>query len=368
MKQSPLLLGILLCTSTVHAESPRTAKIDKPTGTYSSMLTERAAKHPEMQGALVRVMWADLEPNPGSYDFSDIESRLRLLPDGKKWTLAIYGGWTAHAKNAPAPTKRPAFARKPAMQRALKAHMSPPWLSSKLGAKTFVMHFRGTAVELPKYWDPVVQKRLALLMQAVGKKYNKDPRLMMVYVPQMTSNGLEGHFNGVPNETLLSAAGLKATESQKFAQQWSTAALAAISSTANAFPNKAVAYEVHELLGSTAAAKLIMQGILTDPKLKQQAGIAIWWLSGKTNYQADLISEVKKFPGDIYGQVIGRSNQAHRFPAEGYQAVFTQAKELGLRYIEPWNYEFEHHSHDALMKDFNHYAAKKFVPAAEKKK
>ena len=117
---------------------------------------------------------------------------------------------------------------------------------------------------------------------------------------------------------------------------------------------------MHELLGSAEIPEQIMKGILDDPELKDQVGIGMWWISGKTDYQSDLVRAIEKFPGDVYGQVIGRSDQSHRFPAGNYAAVFEQAEKLGMRYIEPWNYEFENHTYDALVEAFNKYCEKQY--------
>jgi hypothetical protein len=86
----------------------------------------------------------------------------------------------------------------------------------------------------------------------------------------------------------------------------------------------------------------------------------MWWISGKIDYQSDLVRAIERFPGDIYGQVIGRSDQAYRFPGGDYSAVFEQAEELGMRYIELWNYEFENHTHDGQLEAFNIYCKKQF--------
>ncbi|WFB36673.1 hypothetical protein P3T73_02715 [Kiritimatiellota bacterium B12222] len=333
--------------------------IEKPLGCFSSMLTAGAVQNPNLHGALVRCTWAQLEPQPGVFDFSSIEKQLRLLPPNKKWSLAVYAGWTSIATepHSDLPQK---FSQAISSRRPQHPH-SPPWLSSDKGVSTFTILFRGQAAEMPRYWDPLVQEHLKRLMTALAQQYNQDERLQLVYVPQMTSNGIEGHFNGVPHETLLAAADLGPDEQEDFEHLWTKASLTAIRSTAEAFNTKAIAFEVHELLGSVSIPQTIMTQILNDPHLKHQVGIGMWWISGKTNYQSELLELIQKFPGDIYGQVIGRSTQPQRFPNGDYAAVFEQAQALGLRYIEAWNYEFEHHSHDDLLAAFNLYCETEFT-------
>ncbi|QBG48555.1 hypothetical protein EGM51_14515 [Verrucomicrobia bacterium S94] len=357
-------MRLMILIMAVLCLNGRAAQMDKPWGCYSSMLTERAVNHPELQGGLVRTTWAELEPEPGRFDFSAIERQLGLLPEGRNWSLAVYAGWVSIEAGSAVPTKavnRPQRSRKP------MASHTPQWMVSEMNIELFDCQFRGQAVKMPKYWDPVVQQRLGILMQGLAEKYKTDDRLKLVYVPQMTGNGIEGHFNGVPYNSLLSAAGLDSGEEEQFAEIWTEASLTAIRSTARAFNNKAVAFEVHELLGSSAVPEKIMEAIIDDPALKNQVGIGMWWISGKNTYQPDLLELIEKFPGDIYGQVIGRSDQAHRFPVGEYSAVFEQAEQLGMRYIEVWNYEFERHTHDKLLEAFNQYCRKRYTGTIEEK-
>jgi hypothetical protein len=347
-----ILLAVACCISTYAGE------IEKPRGCYSSMLTEGAVQNPALQGALIRTSWAELEPKSGAFDFSAIEQQLQLLPQDKYWSLAVYAGWTSiDSGSETEPSGH--FKQQRSTRRPLEPH-TPPWMVSELGIETFTVPFRSQLAEMPKYWDPVVQERLAILMNMLAEEYKNDSRLKLVYVPQMTSNGIEGHFNGVPANTLLAAAGLEPGDEDEFEIIWTGAALSAIRSTSQAFNNKAVAFEVHELLGSSAIPEKIMTDILADPELKGQVGIGMWWISGKIDYQSDLVRAIERFPGDIYGQVIGRSDQAYRFPRGDYSAVFEQAEELGMRYIELWNYEFENHTHDGQLEAFNIYCKKQF--------
>ncbi len=336
-------------------KSENNSSIVKPSGVYTSVITPGAVENTHMQGGLVRVRWAELEPNPGHYDFSAIEERLALLPEGKLWTLAIHGGWSSLDRNDPDLYDANGRA-------LLDFEMSPAWLESTYGIDTFSMEFRGVSVHMPKYWDSVVQQRLSTMLNAVATHYKNDARLMLVYVPQMTSNGLEGHFNGVPYETLISAAGINPSQDdaeQAFEDIWVNAALEASQSTADAFDNKAIAFEVHEVIGRTSIPVRIMYGLL-EPAFESRAGVGMWWISGGDTYQPDLVAALAEYPGDLYGQVISDSSQSDRFANNDYGEVFTQAKALCMRYIEPWNYEFEYNTHDDLMDDFNTYATNYF--------
>lgn len=214
------VIFILMTKAVCAAES-----VDKPKGVYASVVTGRAVTNKLMRGGLIRIPWAELEPSPGIFNFTLIEERLELLPEGMNWTLAVHGGWTskeggqADVLNPKGVVSRPG---KPGGALARTA-LSPPWLVTEFKVKTFSMSFRGKPVQMPLYWDPVVQERLKSMLQALGEKYASDSRLKLVYVPQMSSNGTEGHFNGVSRETLLLAAGIdpdKKDAENLFADLW----------------------------------------------------------------------------------------------------------------------------------------------------
>jgi hypothetical protein len=102
--------------------------------------------------------------------------------------------------------------------------------------------------------------------------------------------------------------------------------------------------------------------LYADTNLCKRVGLGMWWISGKTTYQPNLINYIANFQGDKYAQVIGRSDELSRFKDDLYASVFEQAKELGIRYIEPWPYEMQNHTYDDLLKDFNAWADAKFNP------
>ncbi|TWU41423.1 hypothetical protein Q31b_28690 [Novipirellula aureliae] len=343
---SQLLLPLLLVSNAIGKD------VEKPTGTYASRITAAAVQNKQMQGGLVRVTWSEMEPKPGQFNFDPIEKQVRLLKPTMNWTLAIHGGWTSTQvpENSAQAWRRP-------------RSLSPDWLVSDLHVETFTMNFRGNPVQMPKYWDPLVQKRLKEMLSAVGNRYRSDQRLKLIYVPQMTSNGTEGHFNGVPTQTLLQAAGINPRDKdaeKKFGDLWLKASAETTHSVLQAFPGKAVAFEVHELFHSIEIpTRLISE--FQKPPYENRVGIGMWWISGKTEYQADLIHLLSDYQGDLYGQVIGRSDQPDRFKDRDYASVFKQAEDLGMRYIEPWNYEFENHTCDEDLQKFNIYSRSKFT-------
>lgn len=314
--------------------------VEKPTGVFSSSgaMRDDIYQHPQLRGVLVRVAWKSVEVTPGKFDFSLIDQQVRRIEsEGRNWSLAVIAGGTG----------------------------SPAWLTESEGAAHIAYSFRGKpGFRLPLFWDAVVQDRLASLASALADKYGENPRLALVYVPQMTANGIEGHLQGV-SMTVLKEAGYTDPK-------WIDAVKSAARGFAKAFKGKALAVEVHEVNGGAVVPGRIINELWTDPDLEQRVGAGVWWLSGRTNYQSDLIEVLTKYPGDIYAQVIGNSGQVHRFAEDGYAGLFTQAREMGVRYIEPWEYEFASGSHSAAgawdreMQEFNRWADSTYLTAQPK--
>jgi len=296
------------------------SNITKPKGLYSSSLGNgNSLNNIEARGSLVRVKWSELEPQQGIFDFSKIDSQVEIIKAaGKEWSLGLIGGSS-----------------------------SPNWLIEESGADSFEILFRNEPVIIPKIWDSIVNEKLKILATALADKYKGDSSLTLVYIPQMTSNGIEGHFNGVKSDVLI-AAGFTP-------DLWVESVKETAHIFANAFTNKAIAVELHEILQDASIPERIMNDLWNDTSLEQRVGAAIWWLSGKTSFQNNLVNALTEFKGDVYGQVIGRSDQTDRFENDDYTTVFEQAKIIGIRYIEPWEYEFVNDTFPVEMKDFNEY-------------
>jgi hypothetical protein len=62
---------------------------------------------------------------------------------------------------------------------------------------------------------------------------------------------------------------------------------------------------------------------------------------------------LKTFPGNKYAQIIAHSGQPDRFADSAIATAFEQAKELDVRYIEPWYEEYKNRNIDSLLYDFN---------------
>jgi len=309
--------------NTPAEETPESENIVKPSGIFSSSgaSTVSVINHSATRGVLIRASWKQLEPTEGNFDFSAIDKQIKSIKDNnKKYSLGILAGGIG----------------------------SPEWLISGKGIQCFNYLFRGDPYKLPPIWDTAVQSYLGKLADKLAEIYGNDSSLVLVYIPQMTANGIEGHMNGF-DQTAFSGAGYNENK-------WIEASVKNAKKFALAFRKKALAFEVHDLFGSSAPASAILNSLWSDPELDHRVGAAMWWISGKDSYQPGLLTILKNFPGDIYCQVIDRSDNAAKFPEEDYSKVFEQAKILKARYIEPWEYEFSTDKWDHVFQDFNVYA------------
>ncbi|MBL7744533.1 MAG: beta-galactosidase [Chitinophagaceae bacterium] len=299
------------------------AIIPRPGGIFSSAGSTSSVvlNHAETRGILVRAFWKDIEPAEGNFNFTSLDNQINSIKAaGKKYSLGILAGGIG----------------------------SPDWLITQKGAPYFNYLFRGQPYKLPLIWDNISLTYLGKLADKLAEKYGNDQSLMLVYIPQMTANGVEGHLNGF-NQSAFAAAGY--TE-----MKWIDASLQNARRFANAFKTKALAFEVHDLFGSSNPASSIINTLWNDASLNKRMGAAMWWISGNETYQPGLITVLQNFPGDIYCQVIDRSDSTASFPSGDYTKVFEQAKRLRARYIEPWDHEFSISTWNTLFHDFNVYA------------
>lgn len=302
-----------------------TKSITKPKGIYTSSFGNSSAlNHNEVNGALIRVRWSDIETNEGVYDFSLISQSVATIKSKNlKWSLGIIAGSD-----------------------------SPDWLTNSFGADFFEITYRSKSRKIPKIWDPKVNEKLTDLASALADEFGNDEDLLLIYVPQMTTNGIEGHFNGITSNELISFGFT--------AENWINSVKKTAKIFANAFPNKAIAVEVHDIMNDTSIPSKIMTDLWDDDTLNQRVGVGMWWISGKTSYQQNLINVLTNFPGDIYAQVIGKSDQTDRFENNDYTTVFSQAEQIGIRYLELWEYEFINNTFPQEFEKFNNYANTNF--------
>ena len=276
IRKALLYFTVLLLTFQVKAQT-----IYKPKGCSASVgpgVSSVVLQNPQDRYQLITIKWSDIEVSPGVFTFTNLQNQINTITSyNKKYALAIVSGGTG----------------------------SPPWLIDTLNAPYINYLFQGTTpARLPLWWDSIVQQRLSIMITALGNQFANDSSLALVYITQMTANGLEGHLNGIQMTTMYNN-GFTPTN-------WINAAKQTAYYYTVSFPDKAIAFEVHDVDNSTVIPSTIINDLYNDATLCQRVGAAIWWLSGKTTYQTNLLTVIQNFQGDKYAQLIGRSNQPER--------------------------------------------------------
>ena len=341
-----LILGSMLLVACAAEQAapppaPPASTFNKAIGAYSASgaQTTGVLSKQYVNGSLIRAGWSTIEPAPGEYNYKVLEASIsRVKAEGKKWSLAVLAG--------------------PA---------TPEWIyAAPYNAPRINYLLRKEPQVMAPAWDPAVRERLRLLALDLALKFGTDPDLEIVYVTQMTSNGIEGQLPQdsqlLPQASELLPGGTTWASYGWTADLWVATVTGTVKDFANAFTEKALAVELHDVLDDAEIPQRIGDDVCSDTQLSGRVGIAIWWLSGRTTYQPELLEYFRTSTCDKYGQVIAPSNDPSQFPAvEGYAAVFVQAKELRLRYLEFWEEEFSTFLEwQDEIADFNTWTAKTF--------
>lgn len=317
-----LLILLFSCSKNEYLTEKKYSD-SKLKGIYSSAgsLDENVVSQNNVKGILIRVAWKDLEPTPNTYNWNLIDNQLSLINQyQKEWSLSVLAG-----------------------------SMSPSWLYDDLDIDYMNLTFREELVRVPHIFDNELQERFKLLVDNVSERYKNNNLLKLVYLPQMTLNGVEGHFNGISNSKML--------EEGFDENLWIEYSLNNLYYLKDKFYNKKVAIELHEILNSDVVAVNIAEDIINN-NYQENVGLAIWWLSGKESYQSKILDVFKYFNennGEIFAQLIGNSSTPERFYLNDFKEAFYQAEELGIHYIEVWNYDVVRNEWDEIFNYFYNY-------------
>ena len=325
------------------------AIVSKPKGMYASegYAIPAVTTHAELHGMLIGTTWSDIETSEGVYDFSAIECKL----NGYNYNGGVCTGTGTSANSV----------------RTLGLNWSlaiacgpntPDYIKDNVAVDLLTYTWIGGAeFTTPYVWDSYVQTKYAAMIAAVGAQYASDPTLVLVYVSQFGQNGNEGLLPKSLVGTTWATLGFVDAD-------YISGTLANVDACIAAFPFKPIALELHDFADiSTAGDTYVTDSLLstfeTDLDYIDRVGVGMWWIDGDTDYQAQLITDLTAFTGNIYAQVIGQSGTPERFPS-GYAAVYTQAKTIGIEYIEAWNHEYDvgiAPTWDATFNDFNAWSA-----------
>lgn len=275
---------------------------------------------------LILKPWSEIETSPGVFNFTSLQILINTVKSyNKKYSLVIGAGGPG----------------------------SPAWLTGTLNAPYINYLFHGNSYKLPLWWNSTVQQRLSMLVTALANQFASDTSLVLVYVTQMTANGVEGHLNGINMSTMYNAG---FTHSN-----WISAAKQTAYYFINAFPQKAIAFEVHDVDNTSTIPQTIITDLYNDISTCGRLGAAMFWLSGRTSYQPNLINFLSSFQGDKYAQMITSTLAPGQFQDSSIVTAFYQAQQLNIRYIEFWHEEYQYHTIDSLMYDFNNWSDSSFT-------
>lgn len=121
-----------------------------------------AIKNPHVLGVWIQFYWSQIEREPGKYDWSVIDRRMKpWLEAGKKVGMRVYWVGSGYWGDPAAKTATPAWV----------------W---KEGAK-YVKH-GPTGTEIPLCWDPIYQKYSHRFMEEIARKYENNPNILFIDV------------------------------------------------------------------------------------------------------------------------------------------------------------------------------------------
>lgn len=271
----------------------------------SSSVVPAIAQLDHVDGVLVRVAWEEIETSPGVYDWSLIDSQIQDAQTyGIKISLAVING-----------------------------HVAPDWLPST-GVEMFDYIFHENPESIPVPWDITFQSRWGQFVADLGARYENEDTISLLYITNSSSNGFEMQLPRSPTD-IANWMNIGYTDAL-YADSWKFA----IDAFADAFPNHALAHEVHPVLGSDAVAQEVYD--YSRITHGDQIGVlAAWWtVHNAINIYPGMFEILQDASIASHSEVQVASsftNNPERFSDEGYQGEIDLALSAGVRYMEVWN-------------------------------
>lgn len=290
-----------------------------PTNGFSHSVIPQVAALPFVDGTLVRVVWADLEPSPGVFDWTLLDDELaRAAENATSVALGVICAATGE----------------------------PDWLYQSDGgmaaAASFEFYFHCNpdlepcdAERMPLPWDVRFLAEWTEFIAALGQRYGDHPQITLIHMTNASANGFEMQLPFTPVDVQAwNAAGYSAA---LHIASWETV----IDAFAAAFPNKPLDVDVHPVLGSDAVAEAVAE--YASISIGSRFGVfSAWW----TQNNADNV-----YPG-MYEMLLGsasstfatvqfaRSEVQHgaaSFGTGGVAGALDRVIEDGIGYAEIWN-------------------------------
>ncbi|MDX2172198.1 MAG: T9SS type A sorting domain-containing protein [Bacteroidota bacterium] len=274
------------------------------TGTGFGSVDPTIAALPFVKGILVRVAWNLIEPTEGAYNWSLIDNQISAANSyNKKISLAIGNG------------------------KAI-----PNWVYTA-GAQqlTATVPFLG-AINIATPWDATYLTKWKNFVQALGNRYKNDTTIVLVYITNSSTNGIEMQ---VPTTVTPSWNSIGYTTTKMIAS-WDTI----VNAFDAAFPNHFLSNDFHPVNGSNVVADSVY--IYANSKIGARYGASAWWWTqhNTTVYPAQYLilqnsTSSNNFSG-IQMAYNGTSDSAS-FGAGGMPAALQLAISNNVCYWEIWN-------------------------------
>lgn len=289
--------------------APAASGVDAPRGLYCSCPPTNEFSHSvlpdvaaldHVDGTLVRVAWADLEPSPGVYDWSLLDDELaRADQYDTDVALAIVLG-----------------------------SGSPDWLAG-LGVPTHTVDFFGQAVTRYIPWNETLLARWTATIAQAGARYDGHPRIKLIHMTHETGNGFEMQLRGRPSDW----APVGYTD-ELYIDSYKTV----LDAFALAFPSHPLDVDVHPVLESDAVAQQV--AAYGEATIGERFGVlAAWWTQ---NNAANVYPAMNTILLDAPFSAIqvARSETVHGpeiFGEGGLEGALQLAVDSGIGYAEVWN-------------------------------
>ncbi len=284
----------------------------KPTGIYCSCPPTSAMSHsvqpdvaalPYVDGTLLRIGWAQIEPAPGQYDWSILDAELaRAEQYDTDVALAVVLG-----------------------------RETPAWLE-QLGAQVFTYDHFGTTMQTVVPWDPILLENLIPMIEALGARYDNNDRIKLVHMTHSTHNGFEMQLGG----DLASWQNAGYTP-ERLIESWEDV----LGAYHTSFPSKPLDLDVHPVLGTDEVA-LAVVSYGYDTIGERFGVLAAWWtMHNADDVYTDMHEILRDAACESFAAVqVARSETVHGpgiFGTGGLQGTLYHAIESNIGYIEIWN-------------------------------
>jgi hypothetical protein len=276
---------------------PTPAEVTWHPGHYVMNQYRKILHEKHFKGAKVFYYWRDLEPSKGNYDFSRIERELAILQQhGKR--LFIHVGIKSFGYNA------------------RRAACCPEYLRAMDGIQTGVREDIGVERAFARIAKPEVAERVAALVQALGKRFNEEPYIEGVILPETSSIG--------------------GTQAKPEYAEYYKALKYLVKAFREAFPNKVVLQSANWLIGTPNSDRDMKE--LFEYMEAQGVGA-----SGPDLMPTRTTTSSRLYP-EFYGRIpLAIDNQRAELvgvnPQAAFQFAIDDPKGLQVNYLfwEPWN-------------------------------